>query len=229
MTTTATTAAAGSGAAQTTRGDMGTLGAFLLFAVAYIIFDAMGFRTPWLALVKAAPIALLLWLALRRLAGTGRILTATALAFCALGDVLLALDFPNQFVAGLAAFLVAQLTYTANFLRRADFRSVRFLRRGLPVLGAALLLAQVLLPAAGDLTLPVTAYLLASVAMAMAAAAHRGEATLLYCGALAFLLSDTLIGLNRFLVTVPLAGTLVMTFYYGAQLAMLQGVRRAGA
>ncbi|WP_334078417.1 lysoplasmalogenase [Microbulbifer sp. M83] len=207
------------------------IAAFLVGAAAYMLVDASGWQGAGsgllLPLVKAAPILLLLWLSTRWLHGATRVLAATALGFSALGDILLALDFPQQFVFGLGAFLLAQLTYACLFLRHADFRSWRFLLRGLPVLAAAFLLARLLLPAAGSLAGPVTAYLLAILAMALAAAAHRGNSALLFCGAVTFMASDALIGLNRFVVTIPMAGTLIMVTYYAAQLSLLVGIRRA--
>ncbi|WP_237057468.1 lysoplasmalogenase [Microbulbifer sediminum] len=231
---TATTAAADSNADSSSRNHTAAgvpIAAFTVGAIIYIALDATGWRSPGsttlLPLVKAAPILLLLWLSTRWLQGTTRILTSAALGFSALGDILLALDFPQQFVLGLGAFLVAQLTYAILFLRHADFRSGRFILRGLPVLGAALLLAQLLLPAAGTLAGPVTAYLLAILAMALGAAAHRDKAALVYCGALVFMASDALIGINRFVAPVPMAGILIMVTYYAAQLALLLGIRVA--
>ncbi|SHF24822.1 Uncharacterized membrane protein YhhN [Microbulbifer donghaiensis] len=203
--------------------------AFVAFAAVYMALDAGGLRGPWMASLKIVPIAILALLALRDLRGPTRTLTLAALSFSALGDVLLALEFHNHFVFGLGAFLLAQLTYAGNFLRRADFRNQRTLLRALPVLAAALLLAQLLLPAAGELAPAVLVYLLAIVAMALSAAAHRGDSALLFAGAVTFMASDTLIALNKFIAPLPLAGTAIMLTYYGAQMALLYGIGRARA
>ncbi|MFC6633614.1 lysoplasmalogenase [Microbulbifer taiwanensis] len=203
--------------------------AFVTTAAVYMVLDAAGLRGPWMALLKIVPIAILALAALRSLTGPTRTLTLVALAFSALGDLLLALEFRNQFVFGLGAFLLAQLTYAGNFLRRADFRCRRTALRGLPVLIAAIVLAQWLLPAAGELAPAVLFYLLAIVAMALSAAAHRGDSTLLFAGAVTFMASDTLIALNRFIEPLPLAGTAIMVTYYGAQIALLYGIGRARA
>lgn len=204
-------------------------GAFVLLASLYMFLDAAGWQGLWMVTLKAAPIAVLGVMATGMLVGTTRTLTLLALAFSALGDVLLALEFPLQFVAGLAAFLVAQLIYTGNFLRGAQFRSQRFLIRALPLLLAASLLASQLMPAAGPLAPAVFCYLLAITAMALSAAAHRGNSGLLFAGAIIFMISDTLIAVNRFLMPLPMAGTAIMVTYYGAQLALLYGIGRARA
>ena len=203
--------------------------AFVAFAAAYMLLDAAAIQGYWMPSLKALPIALLGVLALQQLRGLTRTLTLAALCFSALGDVLLALQFPQQFVFGLGAFLLAQLLYAANFLRHADFRSRRFVLRGLPVLVAALLLARWLLPAAGELAAAVLVYLAAIVAMALSAAAHRGDSALLFAGAVTFMLSDALIAVNKFLQPLPLAGTAIMLTYYGAQMMLLYGIGRARA
>ena len=203
--------------------------AFVALAAAYMLLDAAGIQGYWMPSLKALPIALLGLLALQQLQGLTRTLTLAALCFSALGDVLLALEFAQQFVFGLGAFLVAQLLYAANFLRAADFRSRRFALRGLPVLAAALLLAQLLLPAAGELAAAVMVYLAAILAMALSAAAHRGDSALLFAGALTFMVSDALIAVNKFLFPLPLAGTAIMFTYYGAQMMLLYGIGRARA
>lgn len=203
--------------------------AFAVCAAAYILLDVYGLRGPWMACLKIVPIAILALLALGGLGGLTRTLALAALAFSALGDLLLALEFSNSFVYGLGAFLLAQLIYAGNFLRAADFRSRRTALRGVPVLIAATLLARVLLPAAGELSAAALAYLLAIVTMALSAAAHRGDSALLFAGAVLFMASDALIALNKFIAPLPLAGPAIMFTYYGAQLALLYGLARARA
>lgn len=207
--------------------------AFAATAFAYMALDAAGLGGPWMASLKIVPIAILALIALQILEGLTRSLTLAALALSALGDLLLALEFPNQFVFGLGAFLLAQLTYAGNFLREAarlkDWCCKRTLLRGLPVLAAAFLLAQLLLPAAGELAPAVLVYLLAIVTMALSAAAHRGDSALLFAGAVTFMVSDTLIALNKFVIPLPMAGTAIMVTYYGAQMALLYGIGRARA
>lgn len=213
-------------------GDARFLIAFAVSATLYMVLDAAGVNGAWMAALKIVPIAILARLAAHGLAGLTRGLTLAALGFSASGDVLLALKFPHQFVFGLGAFLLAQLTYAGNFLRAAQtgfWRRRRFWLRTAPLLLAATLLAQTLLPVAGELAPAVLVYLLAIVAMALSAAAHRGDSGLLFAGAVTFMASDTLIALNRFVAPLPLAATGIMLTYYGAQLALLYGMGRARA
>ncbi|WP_299585543.1 lysoplasmalogenase [uncultured Microbulbifer sp.] len=202
---------------------------FVLCAALFVLLDGLGVTGLWMASLKALPIAILAQLALRQLYGLSRSLTLAALAFSALGDVLLEITFTHHFIFGLGAFLLAQLLYAANFLRHADFRNRRSLMRILPVILCALVLARLILPVTGELAPAVLFYLLAIVAMALGAAAHRGNSGLLFTGAITFMLSDTLIALNKFVTPLPLADTAIMLTYYSAQFAILYGIRRTQA
>ncbi|QFT56799.1 lysoplasmalogenase [Microbulbifer sp. THAF38] len=204
-------------------------GAFFFFATLFMLLDGLAIQGLWMASLKALPIAILAMMAMRHLEGLSRSLTLAALAFSALGDVLLEMTFAQQFIFGLGAFLVAQLLYAANFLRFADFRNRRSLIRILPVILVAVGLARWILPAAGELAPAVLLYLLAIVAMALGAGAHRGNSGLLFAGALTFMLSDALIAVNKFIAPLPLADTAIMLTYYGAQVVILYGIRRAQA
>lgn len=202
---------------------------FILCAALFMLLEGLGVQSLWMALLKALPVGILGTIALSQLEGLTRQLVLVALSFSALGDVILEMDFPNQFVFGLGAFLLAQLVYAANFLRFANFRNRRSLLRIVPVILSAVLLARLILPATGELAPAVLIYLLAIVIMALAAAAHRGQSGLLFGGALIFMLSDTLIALNKFIAPVPFADTAIMLTYYGAQFTILYGIRRAQA
>lgn len=199
---------------------------FVLAATLYMLLDATGTKALWMAALKIVPIGILFWLAAQRLGGGTRALCLLALGFSALGDVLLAIPFANHFLFGLGAFLVAQLTYTVTFARHGKL-SLCLAGRAFAVLVAVVLLGTQVLPAAGELALPVGLYILAISAMAVTAAAHRSGSSLLFAGALTFMASDALIAINRFLDPVPLAGTWIMLTYYGAQALLVYGLIRA--
>nr|WP_010131964.1 lysoplasmalogenase [Microbulbifer agarilyticus] len=202
------------------------LALFAVSAAVYIALRAAGVEALWMAALKIVPIATLLWIAATSLRGLTRTLTLVALAFSATGDVLLAVPFTNHFVFGLGAFLLAQLTYAVNFLRATDLGSRRFMLRGAALVLAALLLARQVLPGAGELALPVAFYIVAIVFMALAAAAHRSGSSLLFAGAVTFMVSDALIALDRFVDPVPMAGMWIMVTYYGAQALLVMGLIR---
>lgn len=201
-----------------------------LFALIYLI--AMHFVLPvaLLAALKVLPILLLLALLLRT-AGAPRFLWL-AVIFSGTGDLLLALPLANGFVLGLGAFLIAQLCYAVGFFRQRGPLLGRAKRRLLFVLVLCAALATLILPNTGPLMLPVAIYLLAIGAMATSAALHSTEQATVFSGALLFVLSDTLIAVNKFLWPFGASGLAIMVTYYLAQILLVTGslshARRAG-
>ena len=93
----------------------------------------------------------------------------------------------------------------------------------------AALLAMVIVPASGELMAPVFLYLLAIGVMVMGAAVCDRPLSLLFTGACLFALSDSLIGVNKFLFTLPMAGVWVMITYYAAQYLIVRGVTKVSS
>lgn len=133
-----------------------------------------------------------------------------------LGDI--ALMFEGGFVAGLAAFLCAHLAFL-----RAFTLDTPLLARLWPFAGYAFIAALVLvflwpdLP--GGLRPAVTVYVLALAMMAAQAMArwrlHRDAlAARAALGALAFVVSDTLLAFNRFHAALPGSGLWVLASYW---------------
>ena len=78
-------------------------------------------------------------------------------------------------------------------------------------------------PHLGDMLIPVAVYLLIILGMGISAALGTTNHSLVVVGAALFIISDSLIAINRFLVPVPLSGLLVMTTYYMAQFLITYG------
>jgi alkenylglycerophosphocholine hydrolase len=147
-----------------------------------------------------------------------------ALAFSLLGDVFLmfgdgARASDRAFIAGLVSFLLAHLAFVFAFaqgLRAPELPAwlavIVFYAGGLLV---------VLLPRAGALKLPVLVYCLVLAAMVFAAAArhasfHDAASLRAVCGALLFLVSDSLLGWRRFVGRYRHAQALILSTYWGA-------------
>lgn len=195
-----------------------------LAAVSYLL-SARWIPYPGHALVKAVPILLLAAIVFSRTERSrARLLFGIGLLFSAGGDIALASRFPHYFETGLGLFLVAHLFYTASFLcrPRASFRE-----RGLPlglVLFVALAVAVLVLPRTGTLLVPVAAYVLAISTMGILAAVQKQDAPALFAGALLFIISDSIIAMNKFVVMIPQSGILIMTTYYLAQFLLARGM-----
>ncbi|MDO5610276.1 MAG: lysoplasmalogenase [Pseudomonadota bacterium] len=133
-----------------------------------------------------------------------------------LGDI--ALMFDGGFVAGLAAFLCAHLVFL-----RAFTLDTPFLARLWPFAGYAFIAAMVLVFLWPDLPNglrpAVTVYVLALAVMAAQAMARwRLQRDVLAAraalGALAFVVSDTVLAVNRFHAALPYSGLWVLASYW---------------
>lgn len=153
-----------------------------------------------------------------------------ALIFSWLGDVLLLFEnkSPQFFLGGLSAFLIAHIFYGLFFT--GIFKTMR-LRLHRPFLMGVLVyytgLMLLLWPGLGAFKFPVLLYG-GVISVMMLLALHTvlvrgGAARLLMPGAVLFVLSDSILAINRFLQPVPLAGIFIMLTYGVAQLLITQG------
>ena len=146
------------------------------------------------------------------------------------GDVFLML--PGLFIPGLVAFLLAHIAYTVRLRQDAPWFASRWALA--LTLGVGALMYTVLwlggLPA--GLRAPVAAYvvviaLMAAQALGRANALRDRASVLVGVGACFFMLSDTLLALNRFVTPLPMAQLGVLTTYYLAQCLMVGGLIRS--
>lgn len=182
----------------------------------------------WFPAVKVAALAALLLTAWAWGAAdvAGGVALLVGLGFSLIGDALLLSSSTPAFMGGLSAFLAAHLAYVVAFASRgwsllgvvvaaacvAPFavRSFPRVRRaavgaGGPMLGHA-----------------VTAY--AAAILAMALAAGGTGLALVLIGAVAFVVSDTVLGLDRFDAPRAQAHLVVMASYHVAQGAIVVGL-----
>ncbi|ROM76350.1 hypothetical protein BK654_16430 [Pseudomonas brassicacearum] len=171
-------------------------------------------------LVKPMPVlALLGWL---HDAPTGeyRRWISLGLIFSLVGDVLLA--WPGDlFVFGLGAFLLAHLAYLKAYL--SDCRRPALLPLALALSIGAVLLGILVSNGLGPLLVPVMVYGLVISAMLWRALARLGtevpkrSAWLAAAGALFFVFSDSVIGINRFVAPFHAAPYLIIISYWLGQ------------
>jgi alkenylglycerophosphocholine/alkenylglycerophosphoethanolamine hydrolase len=154
-----------------------------------------------------------------------RLRLAAGLALSLVGDVLIEVAF----VAGLAAFLLAHLAYTAAFL--ADTKRPHLLR-AVPIAAYGVAVTAWLWRGLGGLRPAVMAYVIAICAMVWRAAARVGRSGVprpgegaALGGAILFALSDTLIAFDRFHARIPGVGLPVILLYWAGQLGIAASAR----
>jgi sterol desaturase/sphingolipid hydroxylase (fatty acid hydroxylase superfamily)/uncharacterized membrane protein YhhN len=157
-------------------------------------------------------------------------LMLAALLFSLAGDVFLMLP-GDYFIPGLAAFLVAHLFYIARFRHDAGWFAQRSALKLVLAVGAGVYTA--LWPHLPDtgLRIAVAAYivvicLMAAQALGRAHTLGGAGAGCVAAGACIFMVSDTLIAIDKFLVPLPLAPFWILVTYYAAQLLIVHHSRR---
>jgi uncharacterized membrane protein YhhN len=193
-------------------------------------FFSFGFiaTLPWspyagIFVVKVLPILLLLSLTVAAVPFVGKWLLVAAVLFSGAGDVILDLTFSGNFIAGLVSFLIAHVFYIALFLRGAALRR-RMVFATVLAVAFPVVMAAFLWPHLGEMRLPVAVYI-AVIASMLVTSLHRAKLNLtVVMGALAFVVSDSLLALNKFYSPFPWARYAIMATYYLAQYLIVSGV-----
>jgi len=154
------------------------------------------------------------------------LLLAALLASLA-GDVFLMLE--GLFIPGLVSFLLAHLAYIALLRRGVRWFAHRGALLATVAIGAAMYawLWRGGLPA--DLRIPVAVYVLVIALMAAQALGRAAElqtqaSRTVALGACIFMLSDSVLAVDRFVQPVPLALLWVLATYYAAQFCIVHGM-----
>jgi uncharacterized membrane protein YhhN len=151
-----------------------------------------------------------------------------AIFFSWLGDIFLMFQAEIWFMLGLGSFLLAQLAYAwlfrqegGGFLRKKPVWALPFLAFGLGLMGW-------LWPHLGDLKVPVALYASAILLMNLMALSRKEKVSetsfrWVMVGAILFLISDSLIALNKFYQPITGARLLIMLTYLSAQFLLVMG------
>lgn len=213
------------------------LSAWACLAVQWAVLSTVGSAWGWRELhLVAKPAAMMMWMVWLvsqiRTSGSGtgvlwspaqRWLMAALIASL-VGDVLL-MGPADWFVGGLAAFLFAHLCYLRLFKLGVTWWSDRFALAGILLVGLGMYaVLNTGLPI--GLRWPVLAYvlvisLMAAQAWGRASVLRTPEARCVAWGTLAFMCSDALLGINRFVQTLPLSSVWVLSTYYTAQMLIV--------
>lgn len=154
-----------------------------------------------------------------------------ALFFSWVGDVLLMFQdtIPDFFLFGLGAFLVAHIFYIGFFHKVRVQEGIR--GRFILLLPVALYYAGLVIwlsPYLGDMALPVKIYgliisFMLMLALHMRHSRNKKAGSLLVTGALLFVISDSVLAINKFYQPFGQAGLVIMLTYGLAQLLIVKG------
>ena len=138
------------------------------------------------------------------------------------------------FFLGIGGFLLAQLTFIYVYTRRAETKVPGLVHRkpllSLPFLGFVAGIYIFLMPdLEGIMKLVILLYALSLMFMSMMALNRKHRVAHLsylfvFVGSLLFLLSDSMIAINKFSVEIPEAGFWIMLSYMSAQYLITRGL-----
>ncbi|MBR07492.1 MAG: hypothetical protein CMP48_07380 [Rickettsiales bacterium] len=159
-----------------------------------------------------------------------RLLLALALVFAWIGDMLLLMQGEElYFLGGLGSFLIMQVLYTLVFYKSMQSPALPKSNIIIPSLIGFVVIAYGAFHYAGIMWIPVVIYALCILTMLAFALNRQSETSnqsflLTTVGATLFVISDSLIGVNKFMMEIPYAPFLIMATYIPAQYLIMQGV-----
>jgi uncharacterized membrane protein YhhN len=199
---------------------------YILIGITYTVLDSHLSSIPGLVL-KGSIIPFLIIIYQLNARQNFRITILAALLFSWAGDVILCFSF----IPGLACFLLAHVMYVIAFLKTSGKSELITKRIYLlfPVIlyGAGLLC--LLYDNLDGMRLPMITYTMVILTMLIAAINRYGKVSrlsfiLVLAGAVLFVISDSLIALNKFGFPFVFSGVAVMTTYIAAQYLIVTGV-----
>jgi uncharacterized membrane protein YhhN len=160
-----------------------------------------------------------------------------ALIFSWGGDVLLMNSGELYFILGLLSFLVAHVFYIFTFRQFRDddtteaLQGLHRIRFAFPIILFGTGLFVVLYPTLGDMLMPVMVYALVLTLMVLNALfrfkrTNAASFALVFGGAILFMISDSLLAVNKFLEPVSYSGFWIMSTYISAQFLIVEGLLR---
>ena len=157
-------------------------------------------------------------------------LTLFALVFSLLGDVMLMFVDTSEhfFTLGLVAFLTAHIMYVLVFLKHRNKQKSPFGFIALLLIYAACLF-NFLKDGLGDMLIPVIVYMIIILAMATTAFLRKNNVNILsyglvFFGAICFMISDSILALNKFYQPIPWSNVSIMVTYALAQYLIVIGI-----
>lgn len=159
-----------------------------------------------------------------------RKITLLALLFSLTGDILLMFvgTSANFFIGGLFAFLLAHIMYILTFLKKRN-KTINPLPIIIILLIYAIGVFYIIKDGLGNMKIPVLLYLIVILTMVASASFRKGKVSnksynLVFIGALFFVISDSVLSMNKFYQPFASSGIIIMFTYALAQYLIVMGL-----
>ena len=206
---------------------------FMFLLIAELISGNIGSLYKWHYMAKPSLlIALLLFFIVqsKNLKLKTRVIVLLALVFSLMGDIFLMFvaHSSNYFMLGLISFFIAHLFYCWVFY---NFRNpkINFFRLLFTLTFYALGLFYLLIKTLGDLLIPVVCYIIIILLMVITAFLRQKKVpqksfTFVIIGAILFMVSDSILALNKFYMPLQFSNLSIMITYGLAQFFIVLGL-----
>lgn len=195
----------------------------LSFAALFELSQLFEFTYNYSFIIKSVPIICLIILTKRHLIHLNQYLLIGGLIFCVMGDIFLDLNRIANFKLAILVYLIGHLFYITIFHRNFVFNK-KYLIPIILVSISTLIIGYFLRDIPKDLLIPVLIYLLIIGIMVASSFLIKNVNWLIWTGALIFMLSDTIIAVNKFIVPIPKSTFYNIGLYYIAQIALVTGL-----
>lgn len=156
-----------------------------------------------------------------------------AIVFSLAGDILLMLH--GYFMEGLIAFLISHVLYIIAYRQHRDeqskniLRGVHSIRLAFPIILAGTGLVIILYPSLGNMKIPVVVYAIVLSSMVLSALFRFGKTNatsfwMVFLGAVLFMISDSILAIDKFLSPLAYSSLWIMLTYIIAQFLIVQGL-----
>lgn len=191
----------------------------------------MGILLGWNIRVISKPLIMLSLIGYYILHPNARqVIFLVALIFALLGDIFLLNNTENAFIFGLLSFLIMQICYAIVFYKQTSLWLKKDSLFALAMLAYITTILYFLWPHTAEFRVPIIVYSLAFGVVAMMAfwrhKSFKGWKMVLF-GVLLFVLSDTIIAMNKFLAPISKADFWIMLTYGLGQFLIVEGYIRS--
>lgn len=205
----------------------------VFFGIALLHLFAIYFNLPNLRYISKPLICLFLIYILFKETGFKRNIEkniATGLFFGCLGDIFLMMQ--DQFIFGLTSFLIGHVLYVIAFIKQTNPKQL-VKHKGYILIAGILFtysyyLYSVLKPSLGPLKIPVILYIIVIGLMAFFAYTRKQQVGFLsfltiFIAAIFFIISDSILAVDKFVVYISNSGLIIMGSYILAQYGITLG------
>ncbi len=195
---------------------------YIITAVVYLALLSIH-PYPFSFIIRPIPILLFAWLCFKYLPLPKNLFLGAGFLCCAGGDIFLDVSREHYFIQALICFLIGHILYSIGFLRYFIFSKKR-----IPLAVGAVLyttaITLLLIPRLGSFLVPVCVYILVITFMGICAAFVDSSKTTVFTGAMIFIISDSLIAINKFLQPFAYSTAIIISIYFIAQYIIGSGI-----